>query len=206
MDATQGIVRRPWYSGWLSFVFVLNSVATRQLTSVSMLSRSRSSCCSDNTWQRTRMNQEPWVLWKAKNSGKRQVQEITQNVRCIPIIMNPVRAFFFLHFTVVSTLRARQSGRHFSGDIFKCIFLDENICNLIKISLKYVPKVRNNNIPALFQIMAWRLPGNKRLSEPMMVSFLMHICVTRPQRVRCRYCLPQHKSPWYRQVLIQWLI
>ena len=50
-----------------------------------------------------------------------------------------------------------------------------------KSSLKYVPEVRINNIPALFQIMAWRRPGNRPLSEPMMVSFLAHICVNRPQ-------------------------
>ena len=29
--------------------------------------------------------------------------------------------------------------------------------------------------------MAWRRPGDKRLSEPIMVSLLTHICVTRPQ-------------------------
>ena len=38
-----------------------------------------------------------------------------------------------------------------------------------------------NNIPALVQIMAWRRPGDKPLSEPMMVSLLMHICITQPQ-------------------------
>ena len=31
--------------------------------------------------------------------------------------------------------------------------------------------------------MAWRRPGAKPLSEPMMVSLLTHLCVTRPQRV-----------------------
>ena len=31
--------------------------------------------------------------------------------------------------------------------------------------------------------MAWRRPGDKPLSEPMVVSLLTHICVTRPQRV-----------------------
>ena len=39
-------------------------------------------------------------------------------------------------------------------------------------------------IPALVQIMAWRRPGDKPLSEPMMVSLLTHICVTRPQWVK----------------------
>ena len=52
-----------------------------------------------------------------------------------------------------------------------------------KISLKFVPKGPINNIPALVQIMAWRRPGDKPISEPMMVSLLAHICVTRPQWV-----------------------
>ena len=53
----------------------------------------------------------------------------------------------------------------------------------LRFSLKFVPKVRINNIPSLVQIMAWCRPGNKPLYEPMMVSLLTHICVTRPQWV-----------------------
>ena len=39
--------------------------------------------------------------------------------------------------------------------------------------------------------MAWRLPGNKLLSEPMMVNLPMHRCVTWPQWVKivCFRCL-----------------
>ena len=44
-----------------------------------------------------------------------------------------------------------------------------------KISLKFVPKVPIDNIPALVQIMAWLRPGDKPLFEPMMVSLLTHI-------------------------------
>ena len=40
-----------------------------------------------------------------------------------------------------------------------------------------------NNIPSLVQIMAWRRPGDKPLSEPKMVNLLMQICVTWPQWV-----------------------
>ena len=83
-----------------------------------------------------------------------------------------------------NTLRLRQDGLHFPDDIFNCIFLNENVQISIKISLKFVPKGPINNIPALVQIMAWRRPGDKPLSEPMMVSLLMHICVTRPQWVK----------------------
>ena len=84
---------------------------------------------------------------------------------------------------LVNTLRQRQDGRHFPEDIFKCIFLNENVQISIKISLKFVPKGPINNIPALVQIMAWRRPGAEPLSEPMMVSLLTHIWVTRPQWV-----------------------
>ena len=71
----------------------------------------------------------------------------------------------------------------FPDDIFKCIFLTENVIISIKISLKFVPKGSINNIPTLVQIMAWRRPGDKPLSEPMMVRLSTHICVTRPQWV-----------------------
>ena len=80
----------------------------------------------------------------------------------------------------INTLGPRKNGRHFADDILKCIFLNENAGILPKISLKFVPKVRINNIPALVQIMAWRRPGDKSSSEPMMVSLLTYICVTRP--------------------------
>ena len=55
----------------------------------------------------------------------------------------------------VNTLRPRQNGRHYADDIFKCIFLNENVQISIKISLKFVPKVPINNIPSLVQIMAF---------------------------------------------------
>ena len=82
---------------------------------------------------------------------------------------------------VHNTLRPRQHGRHFPDDIFRCIFLNENIWIAINISLSFIPKGPIDNIPALVQIMAWRRTGDKPLSEPMMVSLLTHICVTRPQ-------------------------
>ena len=83
----------------------------------------------------------------------------------------------------LNTLRPEKNGRHFADDIFKCIFLNENVWIAIKISLKFVPRGPINNIPALVQIMAWRRPGDKPLSEPMMIRLPTHICVTRPQWV-----------------------
>ena len=84
----------------------------------------------------------------------------------------------------VNTLRPRQNCCHFTNNIFECIFLYEEIVwILFKISLKFV-KIPIDSIPALVQIMAWCRPGDKPLSEPMMVSLLKHICITRPQWVK----------------------
>ena len=92
------------------------------------------------------------------------------------------------HIGTINSLRPRQNGRHFTDDIFECIFLNENVWISLEISLKFVPEVRINTIPTLVQIMAWRRPGDKPLSEPMMVNLLTHICVTRPQWVKtCQY-------------------
>ena len=92
-----------------------------------------------------------------------------------------------------NSLRPRQNRRHLADDIFKCIFFYENVWISIKLSLKYVPKGPIDNIPALVQIMAWRRPGDKPLSDPMMLSLLTHICVTRPQ------CVNNHMK------LISWI-
>ena len=83
----------------------------------------------------------------------------------------------------VNSWRPIQNGQYFTDDIFKCIFFNENIWISNKIALKLVPKGPINNISALVQMMAWWRPGNKPLSEPMMVSLLTHICDNWPQRV-----------------------
>ena len=83
--------------------------------------------------------------------------------------------------THFNTLRPGQNGRHFADDIFKCIFFNENVWIPIEISLQFVPKGPIDNSPALVQIVAWRRPGDKPLSELMMVRLSTHICVPRPQ-------------------------
>ena len=81
----------------------------------------------------------------------------------------------------LNTLRPRQNGRHFTDDTFKHMLLNENVRVSMKMSLKFVPKGLINNIPAMVQIMSLRRSGDTPLSEPMMVSLLMHICIARPQ-------------------------
>ena len=114
-----------------------------------------------------------------------QMQEQDKNV-----IFNYALIIFVWNGSMVNILRSRQNGHHFS-DIFKCILFDENVWISHKISLKFVPDVRINNIPALVQIMAWHRPGNKLLSKPMMLSLLTHICVTPPQWLKLILHMPQ---------------
>ena len=42
---------------------------------------------------------------------------------------------------------------------------------------------RISNIPVLFYIMAWHRPGDRPLSEPMIVRLPTHVCITRSQWV-----------------------
>ena len=67
----------------------------------------------------------------------------------------------------------RPNGRHFTGGIFKCIFLNglKKALILIKISLKSIANGPISNIPASVHIMAWHRPGDKPLSEPMLTRF-----------------------------------
>ena len=65
----------------------------------------------------------------------------------------------------------RQNGDHFPGDIFKPIFLNENIQISINVSLNFVPYGPIDYKSALVQIMAWRWAGDKPLSEPLMAYF-----------------------------------
>ena len=125
-----------------------------------------------------RENTPSWVqvtIWR------RTGDQLYMN-QCCPLSLTRICA---TGGTWVNTLRPRRNEQHFADDIFKRIFFNENVWISIKISLKFVPKGPINNIPALVQIMAWRRWGDKPLSEPMMVSLPTHICVTRPQWVKC---------------------
>ena len=102
-------------------------------------------------------------------------------------ISNPDQYYFrwwliaWQHHTI-NTLRPRQNGHHFPT--FSIASSWKKMYEFsIKISLKFVLKGPINKMSALVQIMAWRRPGDKPLSEQMMVSLLMHICVTQPQWV-----------------------
>ena len=112
-----------------------------------------------------------------------QVTDFNKTIVQTMSILNPSMFYLSHRIVVFNTLRPRQNGRHFTDDIFKWILVNENVWIPIKLSMKFVPKGPISNIPALVQITAWRRLGDKPLSEPMVVSWRTHICVTRPQWV-----------------------
>ena len=84
--------------------------------------------------------------------------------------------------------------------------MHENIRISIKISLKFVPNVPISIIPALVQIMAWRRPGDKPLSEPIMVRLPTHKCITQPKSFKSRWmctCNWYHFSIFKHQTLFR---
>ena len=113
-----------------------------------------------------------------------------------------------------NTLKPRLNGRHFADDIFKGIFLNENIWIPIEFSLKFVPVPRGpiNNIPTLVQVMAWHRPSDKPLSEPMMVKLITHICGNRPQWVNASVAKSwwvanfRWQVPWLGRGLQRWMV
>ena len=87
-----------------------------------------------------------------------------------------ILASIFLSFDPISvrvninSSPPEKNGCHFADDIFRCIFVYEKFCILIKISLKFVLKGPIDNNPALVQILAWRRIGDKPLFEPMLTQ------------------------------------
>ena len=106
----------------------------------------------------------------------------------------------------INILRLRQNGCHFAEAIFKCIFLNENVWIPNKISPKFVRKGLINNIPALVQIMIWRRPGAKPLSEAMMVNLSTHIYASlnelNPMGMECRHFDPSRF--WSVEISVYW--
>ena len=108
------------------------------------------------------------IDWTITNRGKSQgsvVGPLLFNIFLGDVVLP-------LNSQLVNSLRLRRNGHYNADDIFKCMFLNASVWIPNKISLKFVPKGTINNIPALVQIMVWRRPGGKPLSEPMMFSLL----------------------------------
>ena len=85
------------------------------------------------------------TLTSLEVEGRQGVLVWLANFPCTTLTIN----VFSMSLTWLNTLRPRQNGRHFADDIFKCIFLIENVWIPIKSSLKFVPRGPIHNIPAL---------------------------------------------------------
>ena len=92
-----------------------------------------------------------------------------------------------------STHWGREEQCRFADEILKYISLNENVLIPKNISLKFIPKTLLRNITALVQIMAWRRPGDKPLSEPMMVRSPTHTCVPRSPWVETQMHITKHE-------------
>ena len=102
--------------------------------------------------------------------------------------------------------RPRQNGHHFPGDIFKCIFLNENVWIPIKTSLKFAPKCPVSNIPSLVKIKApshylnqWGL-DYRRTYASLSLNGLNHITRVSPPGISLNYSpvpMPNVNKWWY---------
>ena len=61
----------------------------------------------------------------------------------------------------IQQMEAETNSRHFADDIFKCIFMNENVAIVINISVKLIPESPVNNIPApgRRQAIIWTIDG-----------------------------------------------
>ena len=89
-----------------------------------------------------------------------------------------------LSSTPINSSLPGQYGRRFADDLFRGNFVNERFCNLILISLKFIPMGTIDNKAALVQVMAWRWIGNKPLPEPMLTQFTDVLINRRPITVR----------------------
>ena len=58
-----------------------------------------------------------------------------------------------------------------ADDILKCIFMDEQFCISIRMSLQFVPKGSVDNTSVLVQVMARRRTGDKPLPGLVLAQF-----------------------------------
>ena len=65
----------------------------------------------------------------------------------------------------VKLMNPEQNGRHPANGIFRCIFLKENGCILIEISLKFVLQGPIDDMSPLVQVMAWCHQHNVTLTN-----------------------------------------
>ena len=58
-------------------------------------------------------------------------------------------------YDIFNILPPEENGNFLADNILKCNFLNENLCNLIQISMKFVPGGPTDNKSVLLQLMSW---------------------------------------------------
>ena len=93
-----------------------------------------------------------------------------------------------------------KNGRHFLDGISKCIFVNENVWISIKISPNFVSKGPTDNIPALVQILARCLPGDKPLFWTNAAKFTDAFM---RQSASMRFGFPLHTVPSIDAIIVK---
>ena len=110
---------------------------------------------------------------------------LKSHLRCQALMFKCMGSYIhtpFIHTHPINPLRLKQIGHEFAA-ISKWIFLNENLCILIRISLKFVLKGPIDNKPALLQTMVWRWTGSKPCTNDGLVHWCIY--VTLPHWITC---------------------
>ena len=123
--------------------------------------------------------------WISIHSWDKYYQQVSGYVNPTPSL---VEFPYILIWNILTHWGRDKNGCYFVGDSLKYIYIYISWMILFEFRMKFqwsfVSKGLINNIPNLVHIMAWRRPGDKPLSEPMVLWLPTHICVIWPQCVK----------------------
>ena len=132
-----------------------------QLTSVTVVLESSTSICKQIRTNKSDFLLNRWYRYRTHMfcsfyiSSAKLVTTGSGNSFCGKWLPEPMMTCRHRHWcdqnlvsVPLNTFRPRYNRHHFADDIFKCIFVNESVWISLKISLKFVLKVRINNIPA----------------------------------------------------------
>ena len=112
-------------------------------------------------------------IWQEAHGQKSQEYN-TRSIFCVVLSLYsaPTQPFHRQGFCIVSANVRCGEGTWHGREITWKWHKIQLICCCRQISLQFVSKGPINNTPAVVSIIPWRRPGDKLLSEPMMVSLL----------------------------------
>ena len=109
--------------------------------------------------------------------------------QCVDDVIKRPWLYFLISIQNVwdKALMIRSAGDNMAVILqaFSNVFFYENCWISIQTPLKFVSKVPIHNRPASVQIKAGRRLDDESLCEPLMALFTTHICVIRPDWVKC---------------------